>query len=198
MSKRTLETETRYVWAILGRQNAPLTEDFNVYYERLKGWLDFDAEIYAFIGHDKDVDDDGKPKFRHIHLLIVFPKNKKPRLSVTLNKISRICNIPTIDIDVELADDVGKCIRYCIHKGYPTKYPYDIKELQTNLNDVDLKQYFEVDLSNISVGYLLTCIEICGYSNIAVMRSLGLKTYMKYRNVINDVIKEIKETQQLI
>lgn len=193
--KTSLDTQTRFLWVIIGRHNSPLTQDFQAYYDKLKDWLTFDAEIYAFIGHDQDLDDEGSPKFRHIHLLAVLHNGCKPRLSTSLNKISRICGVPTQDIDIEQADDVGKCIRYCIHKGYPLKHQYTLEELQTNLNDEELKQYFDTDLSSLTVGYLLTALKICNYSNIAIMQTLGLKSYMKYRNVINDVIKEIKDNQ---
>jgi len=195
MAKVPLDTQTKYVWVILGRHNSPLTKDFSYYYDKLKSFLDINADIYAYIGHDKDIDDDGLPKFRHIHLLAVLKdRATAPRLSTTLNKLAKVCNIPNEDIDIEQADSVPQCIRYCIHKGYPLKYQYLIDDLQTNLNKDDLNAYLEPQNDIITASYLITTLHICNYSCVAVLKALGLKLYMKYRGVIQDIIREFKES----
>lgn len=194
MSKSySLNTQTRYIWAILGRHNSPLTEDFHVYYDRLKRWINaVDPEIYAFIGHDKDVDDEGSTKFRHIHLLVVLKKDTRSRLITTLNRISDVVGIDPTDIDIEVADNVDECIRYCVHKGYETKYQYPIDELQTNLDPDELAAVMTKEIATMSANYLITACKINGYSAIALMRSLGLKAYMKYRNAIRDICEEVR------
>lgn len=191
MSKPTnLDSQTRYLWVIFGRKNSPLTDDFKVYYERLKAWCDINAQLYAFIGHDKDIDDDGQPKFRHIHALIVLKEGVKPRLSTSLNNLSKATQIDAVDIDIEIADSVTQCIRYCIHKGYPQKYQYSISELVTNLAQKDLDEIMK-DAIVITAGYLIELVQICNYSVVKILNEIGLSQYCRYRNVIKDIIVEL-------
>lgn len=197
MADYSLDTRTQFISVILGRQNSPLLNDFSFYYEKLKVLLDEKCQLYAFIGHDKDKFEDGTLKFRHIHLVAVYKDSASknyPRLKTSLNLLANCCELPTIDIDIEPAENVDKCIRYLIHKGYPLKFPYDINDIQTNISSSELDtiiNHLEEDTS-ISADYLFTSIKICGCSCIALMKSLGLKKYMKYRNCIKDIIQELK------
>lgn len=195
MAKAPLDTQTRYIWAILGRKNSPLSKDFKEYYNALENWLKYDSELYAFIGHDKDIDDDGLLKFRHIHLLIVLKEGKKPRLMTSLNKISKVCDLPPQDIDIEVADNVEQCIRYCVHKGYENKYQYPVQDLVSSLDDNELQAILNCEHESITASYLITAVKVNGCSSINIMKALGLKSYMKYRNAIRDIIEELKEVQ---
>lgn len=193
MSSQTsnLDTQTPYLWIIFGRQNSPLKEDFNVYYEKLYAWCKINARLWAFIGHDKDTNEDGTPKFRHIHALIVLKEGVKPRLSTSLNRLSEVVGIPTIDIDIEKADNINSCIRYCIHRGYPLKWQYTTEELQTNLTKEELDEFLNTEEKAFTGNYLINLIVICNYSVVTILKQIGLQNYCKYRNVIKDIIQEL-------
>lgn len=189
-----LNTQTRYVWAILGRKNSPLTKDFKEYYDAIAKFLNSgNVETYAYIGHDKDIDEDGHPKFRHIHLLIVFKEGLKPRLSTTLNRLSQVTGVDTLDIDLQVADNVEGCIRYCVHRGWNDKYQYNVNDMQTNLDASELDAILTTEKECVTASYLITCCKVNGFSSVAIMRTLGLKAYMKYRNAIRDICEELIE-----
>lgn len=191
MSTTNLDTQTQYLWIIFGRKNSPLTQDFNVYYEKLTAWCKINARLWAFIGHDKDTEDDGTIKFRHIHALIVLKEGVKPRLSTSLNRLASVVGIDTIDVDIEKAENITSCIRYCLHKGYPEKYQYSSEELQSNLTKDELEEYLNVEESAFTANYLINLIVICNFSVVTILKQIGLKTYCRYRNVIKDVITEL-------
>lgn len=191
MGSINLDTQTPYLWIILGRANSPLIKEFKYYYEKLTAWCKVNARLWCFIGHDKDVNEDGTSKFRHIHALIVLKEGVKPRLSTSLNRISEVTTIPTIDIDIQKAENITQCIRYCIHKGYPLKYQYSPSELITNLSNEDLDSYLNTEENMITAGYLINLVEICNYSVVIILRQIGLKNYVRYRNVIKDLIQEL-------
>lgn len=188
-----LDTQTRYITAILGRCNSPLKNDFSFYYERLHAYLITNSDFYAFIGHDKDINDDGQPKFRHIHLVIILKDGLRPRLSTLLNALAKVCELPNEDIDIDQIDNITKCVRYLNHIDYPNKYQYDLNDINTNRFE-ELKSYFEIDLDNqyYTASYLINLIKNCSYSNHEILKQLGIKHYLKLRNVINDLIKEFR------
>lgn len=188
---KNLEIQTPYLWIILGRKNSPLKEDFNVYYEKLTAWCQINARLWAFIGHDKDIDEDGTPKFRHIHALIVLKDGSKPRLSTSLTRISNAVGLNVLDVDIEKADNIASCIRYCLHKGYPQKHPYDVNELITNLNEEELKPYLDLDNKTFTASYLIQLVELCGGNRLNIMKQIGLANYQRYRNCISDIRAEL-------
>ena len=53
---KSLDSQTARLWLIFGSKDKPLKKDFNFYYERLISWCKVNAKLYAFIGHDKDLE----------------------------------------------------------------------------------------------------------------------------------------------
>lgn len=83
-------------------------------------------EFYAYIYHDKDVDDDGKLIDKHIHILAVEKggttlKSHCERFSgiVPANFVCKVKNPRAM-------------AKYLIHKGYDDKYRYAVTEVKTN------------------------------------------------------------------
>lgn len=190
-TSKNLDTQTPYLWIILGRKNSPLKEDFNAYYEKLSAWCQINARLWAFIGHDKDIDEDGNPKFRHIHALIVLKDGSKPRLSTSLSRISTAVGLAPTDVDIDKAENIASCIRYCLHKGYPQKYQYDVKELVTNLNEEELNPYLDLDNKSFTASYLIQLVELCGGNRLNIMKQIGMANYQRYRNCISDIRAEL-------
>lgn len=186
----TLDTQTAYLWLILGREKSPLTEDFSVYYERLEAWCKINSKLYAFIGHDKDTLEDGSLKFRHIHALIILKDGDKPRLKTSLNRIASVTGLDVSDIDITKAESIDGCLRYNLHIGYPQKYQYSLNEMVTNLTEAELQPFLNTEVQYITADYILKLIELCNYSVVSILKQIGLKNYLKYRNVIKDVIQE--------
>lgn len=92
---------------------------------------------YAYILHDKDLDDNGELKKEHFHLLLFF-KNARYFSSI----------LKSIEIDnpqlIQKKKDKRLSIRYLIHADSPNKYQYSLDELHTN---IDLSLYFNNNVS---------------------------------------------------
>lgn len=134
--------KSKYWWAIC-------------YPENLKeGWQEDISDIlqvpYAYCVHDKDLDNDGDDRKKHLHLIIVFPNTttekhalsvfkelEKPGSSMLPNeKINRVINIRRAYN--YLIHDTEECRK----KG---KYQYDPKERITG-NNFDIGCYEQIGL----------------------------------------------------
>jgi len=188
----SLDTQTAYLWIIFGRHNSPLSKDFSYYIEKLVAWCKINARMWAFIGHDKDLEEDGEtPKFRHIHGVIILKEGVKPRLSTSLNRLAQITGLPNEDIDIDSVGQLRSCVRYLTHADYPLKQQYPLEDIVTNLSKSDLEGFFDKEECYITANYLIQLVTICNYSVVMILREIGLKNYAKYRNVIIDLIKEL-------
>lgn len=185
---KSLESQTLNLWVIFGSKDKPLTKDFNFYYERLVVWCKINARFYAFIGHEKDLNDDETPKFRHIHAVILLKNGTKPRLSTTLNRLSDLLEIDGDSIDIDGMINMTSCCRYLIHKGYPLKHQYLLEEVQTS--DIDLIKGFVSDEPFLTSDYIINLVQICNCSSVLILKEVGIKNYLKMRNIIIDLIKE--------
>lgn len=185
---KSLDSQTFNLCLIFGSKDKPLDKDFNFYYERLLSWCKINSKFYAFIGHDKDLNDAQTPKFRHIHAVIILKGGSKPRLSTSLNRFSDLLGIDTDSIDIDGIVNLTSCVRYLIHKGYPLKYQYQLEEVITS--DVDLVKGFCSEDPFMTADYLIQLIQICQCSIVLIVKEIGIKNYLKLRNLIIDLIKE--------
>lgn len=93
---------------------------------------------YAYILHDKDVDEFGEIKKAHYHLILRWNDTKSINalsleLGIPVNRITKIKNFKS-------------SIRYLSHIDYKEKYQYDVKDIDTNL---DIAEYFEDNLTEL-------------------------------------------------
>lgn len=96
--------------------------------EKLKSSCD----AYAYILHDKDVDENGSLKKPHIHFVAMLASKQN---------IDRLCaalGIPSNYCDVIRGSVVGS-LRYLIHRDDPDKYQYDVSDVLANF--VGLKRF---------------------------------------------------------
>lgn len=179
-----LSTQTNYVSVILQLQKKQLN------YQVLENWLSVNANLWAYATHDKDLDDDGTPKGTHVHIKFILNTDKRPRLSTTLNELCRELDFPKDAFTIDHMESVAKSIQYLIHKNDLDKYQYDEDAIHTNLNQKELNTYLYAENDEITTDSL---IDVCckNYrSKIAILKSIGLRYYSKYRGVIADICDE--------
>lgn len=88
----------------------------------------FSGFKYAFIIHDKDINDDKSIKKEHIHLLITLPNAK------TRTALSKMINID--ENYIQPVTDKSTMIRYLIHLDNPEKTPYNREKIFTNMQNI--------------------------------------------------------------
>lgn len=186
----TLTTQTAKINVIISLKECPRIDGV---INRLKAYCEEYMNIYAFILHDKDLLEDGTIKTPHIHLCGLL-KNNRRRLSSTLDDIATFCNVSTFAVTIDKMSDIVGSIQYLIHKNDSSKHQYDIKKIVTNISEGELNTYMNSDSKSISIEYLVDVV-LKHRSKIDIMREIGLTYYHLYRNTINDIYKEIYETE---
>lgn len=190
--KAPLTTQTKFVSVILGSKKEPLPnrgKDF--YYTRLEEYCREACEIYGFIMHDKDIDEEtGAVKFLHIHCALIM-KNAKQRLSTIMNALGDILEINNTCIQIDKMTSKNGSFKYLIHKGYENKYQYPVEDIKTNLPPDELDCILNSDDDTMNVTYLIdVCTQAKG-NRLEIMKKIGLTYYHLYRNTIKDIIDEL-------
>lgn len=78
----------------------------------------------CYIWHDKDVNESGLPKKKHLHFVLKYPC--KTNISV----IAKLLQIA--DNYIDTCNNETKSLLYLIHRGYEDKYQYDPEEVKGN------------------------------------------------------------------
>ena len=144
------------------------------------------AEIYAMILHDKDINDNGECKIKHIH--IVYELRTRTRLSTELRYLSKKFSINVNAISIEKMNNFVGSVQYLIHKNDSNKYQYRISDIYTNIDPKELNMYIEMENITFSWEYLKEVLAACE-NVIEIIDMIGLNYYRLYRGVINDIKK---------
>lgn len=86
--------------------------------------------FFAYIYHDRDINEYEEPKTPHFHLVVGGAEfsNKKEILDLLCEKLEIKANL----ISVEPCKDLNSCIYYLVHFFDEDKYQYPIKSIITN------------------------------------------------------------------
>lgn len=129
---------------------------------------------YAFIEHDKDTNEDGSPKDRHIHL------------ALCLNSARTIHQIAPRFTDI--ASNAGNCfgqptrsnraiLDYFTHKNEPEKYQYSESDILSNNID-----YFKNDETDEDNTYMIIEDLLKGISLRELAKTYGRALLYHYRD----------------
>lgn len=147
------------------------------------------TEFVAVIKHDKDTNEKGELKTLHYHIVCTMQYQKK--VSTIINTFSVFLQVPTNCLSVSPCLNVKKSVRYLIHLDDFDKYkylPFDICS-----SDIDKVNDYLLDKVNNYIDFETLLLVVKQYNNkIDIMRIIGLDNYKKYRNVIDDIQKELQ------
>lgn len=100
---------------------------------------------FAWIVHDKDVEEDGSPKKAHVHWV-----GKKKENATTLTNVSKKGGIAKNYI--EYCKSFKKAVRYLVHIDHPNKAQYSIADIDCNF---DVNPFFNnVDEGKIVLSFV--------------------------------------------
>lgn len=150
--------------------------------------LEFNNIDYAYILHDKDIDDNGNLKKPHYHLRIFHNTQK------TITAWSDLLGVKNNEIQV--LENKRRAIRYLIHLDSPNKYQYNMLDIVTNMGIID--NYFNEDKisEESSIVFIFDYIEsIQGYIYLKEVKEYVLQNnywsaYRRYYTIIKDIILE--------
>ena len=183
-----LSTRTKRINLIISLNgfNEISTKDLIV---KLLAWCQNNTSLYAFILHDRDINEQGEPKTPHIHLTMEIPHAK--RLSTILKDVASFTLVNPLAVSIDKCSNLDASIQYLIHKNNPEKYQYSKDDIACNFAD-EIDTYME---SSNNVGFDIDLwIKVCSESDglIDVIKGIGITYYNLYRNTIRDIYFSIK------
>lgn len=195
--KASLSSKRKQVAVILGSKKLPLPSNHQKhwYYERLSAWCSEHCIDYSFIMHDRDKEEDGSPKWNHIHMCLIMKSTGKgrnyPSLNTILNALAKEVEIDGLSIQIdEMTSETGST-QYLIHKKNPDKEPYSENEVITSYTSEELHTLMESDEQTLSITYLISVCKL-SKNRIEIMQTIGLKYYKEYRLVVNDILNDLR------
>lgn len=157
--------------------------------------LDSLGYLYFAILHDNDIDEFGKNKHLHYHLVLIGNTRKRcSTITYQLQDLIRLDNgasVPLIEsIHVQPLDNIALSIQYLTHKNSPRKYQYDFHNVLTNSIEVFNTYYFQ-EVSVIKINeYVLFNLVDQGYTECEILFKVGLGNFSTYKNVIRMLLNE--------
>lgn len=176
-----LDTRTGSITGVI-RKDRDLTDKeielFNYFVSSLLG-------DYFYIVHDKDIDENGSLKHKHIHFVLRL--NGRYRLSTILNKLCDCLGFTNSNgIEVSKTVNFVGSIQYLTHKNDKDKYSYSSDLICTNINRNELETLLSMSAKGIDTDYLITLVQTSN-SILDVISTLGLNYYTPYRATIRDI-----------
>lgn len=138
---------------------------------------------YFYIIHDKDIDENGNLKTRHMHLILL----SENRISTDL-LINMLCMTSKGIINDNLISDkyvgnLAKAMQYLTHKNDRSKTLYSTDEVVSNNYDKFYNYYNALDLESLSTDSLIELMDNCR-SKKELLLTIGISQFNKYANFI--------------
>lgn len=180
-TKKALSSKTKFVTGIIS------FKDWELYWlplDELKQWFDAFADQYAFIPHFADYDENGELKTLHVHF--VADLKKSTRLRTTLNSIADVCGVCTLAVSIEQYTDFDGCVQYLVHRNDEDKTQYCAYLITSNMAWKDLLATINADAFVLDASKLIAIVRESPCKS-AILQSIGLFYFHRYRGVINDL-----------
>lgn len=156
----------------------------------LKGYLDEQdfIEYYAFILHDRDVNDEGEIKTPHYHL--VLKCNTRYAKETVITDFAKSLKLNRVCVKCKAYHDIYGAVQYLIHQNDTDKYQYpqtDIVSSSIADTEVYLIGQFDIDINKL--------IDICiGAKTLTeVYSTIGLKNSKLYHWIVKDIYDDIRK-----
>lgn len=144
---------------------------------------------FAFVIHDKDINEDGELKTPHIHLFI--RASKRHQLKYFLYLVADILHCNENLISIKVADCEEGCIQYLTHKNNPDKFQYDKKLIKHNYNADMFDELYDMEVLPKMTGKDL--IDMCrSHSKLELIQMLGPSRYQLMSRVIDNIYNELE------
>lgn len=148
---------------------------------------ELNAYNYFAIIHDKDINELGQKKTKHLHLILLSTE-KSSGLDI-LTMLCKILNCKEVQISIDKVYNIKQDIRYLIHEDQPNKFQYSKNEIITNRKTYlwtcleDEKEYTTFTIEDCEKAVQLEHLDL-----IDLMKRYGLEQYKKNRVVMIDII----------
>lgn len=144
-------------------------------------------QFYAFIKHDKDLNDSGAERV-HYHLVIVLKTDYSK--TTIINDISSKLLVNKHCIGSRRVFDFVLMVQYLIHQNDKDKYQYDVLDVWCNDTNELFKILYEgVSSYDLDIDMIIALVNKSN-SLATIYKELGIKKARTYRSLIIDLWKE--------
>lgn len=150
---------------------------------------------YAYILHDKDVNDDQTPKHHHIHLLIKFAN---PTSTKTILNYFKDCGVLNQHLN-KIRTTWKNSLAYLVHANAPDRYQYDPSEVIANFDYVEALNEYRVRNDAVKENKDAKLAEILDKIQRGVIREynisseISISDYVKYESKIRSALRYRQE-----
>lgn len=149
--------------------------------------LHFGNGRYAYILHDKDINEDGELKPSHVHLVFISPIGKSSDNWIEFFK--KWLNVDSDAISIEMVKNEKACLRYLIHLDNPTKHQYSSDEVKTNMKDA-LRRAFDSANGYVSNPTLEQLKIASMEGKEGIYKLVGLQGFEKACRILDQIQEE--------
>lgn len=149
--------------------------------------LHFGNGRYAYILHNKDVDEVGELKGDHLHIVFLSPVGKSSEN--WLDFFEKWLNVDRDAISIEMVKNEKASLRYLIHLDNPSKHQYSIDEVVTNMGDA-LKRCYESANAFVTNPTLEQLKNAAQEGKEGIYKLVGLNGYEKACRVLDQIQDE--------
>lgn len=147
-----------------------------------------DGYLFAFIMHNKDCDDKGVLKRRHLHLVLECPTRR--RVSYYIKHLALMFGVAREQVSVEISNNFDWDIQYLIHKNNPDKYQYLPTDINTNMSESELNErLLTVVHKEITAKGIFDIVKSCKTKSMVIFR-LGLGNANIYKSIIDTFVRD--------
>lgn len=146
---------------------------------------------YWTILHDKDIDEVGKPKRLHWHLVVRMKRSRRIKNKV-IKVVSEVFSVKANRVSVLFSYDLEADIRYLMHLDDEDKAEYPIQSVITS-DPNTLVLAYHASLNQLTFERLEDAYREAQGSKVGIIRILGVKLYRLNAVVIHDYIREMEE-----
>ena len=141
---------------------------------------------WAYICHDKDIDDNGEPKAPHWHIMLQFNDTQDSKY------IAKWFGIEEQYVNRSSSKRFEPMLLYLIHANATDKYQYDATLVKANF---DYVAFIQQGGKNIRRSEILEMIDKGIITEFNYTEHLNISEYTKYRKFIEDAFRYKRESQ---
>lgn len=148
---------------------------------------------YAYILHDKDLNEQGDLKGPHIHIVLCADVGKSS--ANWIEHFSDGLKVEKSAVSVQMQGSEKKCIRYLLHLDDGAKHQYDRSEVVTNM-DATCKKWWDAPSGFVTNPTFEQLEEAYKQGKRALYNLVGMTGYNKAKNTIEDIISAENEAER--
>jgi len=177
-----MTTQTARINAVINFKD---DNEINSVIGRLEQFCSSGYTYYAIL-HDKDVDELGVLKTKHLHLILV--SRSYTRASTWLRRIKEVTNVEDNQISLQHCDNIVASVQYLIHQNSPSKYQYERSDILTSESIESINNLLAQEpTKELSVKYIGEMFESLRGNKMLFIDVIGLTRYNQNYRAINEI-----------